>query len=58
MSDSDMRMMRQAVLQTWIDQAQAQRARRRREWIVACLVGAFCLVVTLLHAVNPSFAGR
>jgi len=43
MSDSDMRMMRQAMLQTWIDEAQARKARQRREWIAAALVGAFCL---------------
>jgi hypothetical protein len=52
-----MRMMRQAVLQTWIDQMQAQKAQRRRERVVACLVGVFCFVVILLHVVNPSFVG-
>lgn len=44
MSDSDMRMMRQAMLQTWADQADAKRRRCRREWISMALVGAFCLL--------------
>lgn len=45
--NSDMRMLRQATIQTWIDQASAQRARKRREWIVAAVVGAFCLFTTI-----------
>lgn len=49
MSESDQRMMRQAMLQTWIDQAQAKRAQQRREWLTLGVVALFCLFVSLSH---------
>ena len=51
--NSDMRMMRQAALQTWIDAGVARKAHRRREqaaMLFACLV---CLLVVTYHLVNP-----
>ncbi len=49
--NSDMRMMRQATIQTWIDQAQAERTRRNREWFVVALVGVLGLVAVIAPAV-------
>ena len=49
--NSDMKVLRQATIQTWIDQAHAERARKRREWFVAAMVGAFCLFTVIAPTV-------
>ena len=49
--NSDMRVLRQATIQTWIDQAHAGRARKRREWFVAAVVAGFCLFTVIAPTV-------